>query len=128
MKPLFIDINYDPRIHYQPRGNQMTFLAPIAHIITDQEKYAEKHNTQMNAAEEIYNKYINVGQVFRPSGEGANIKIICKIIRINPKTNTISWRQINNDTDLTSAKGKWPIASMIYLIKAGSVSPVDKPN
>ncbi len=90
--------------------------APLAHFITDQNNYDKELAKLRKKAKIIYDKYINSGQKFIASGEHANTDIVCKITRINPKTQSISWKQCNLHTkEIKPASGKWPIQGIIQL-------------
>lgn len=119
MKPKFDNITFKNDLIWTPAGgNEIGFIAPLAIIVHNQEAVDEKFKKDHDKAKETYDKYINPGQQFKAKG---NSHIICKITRINPKTQTVSWKQINAPSHYLPASGKWAIIGMIALIHSKEI-------
>jgi hypothetical protein len=122
-KPNFEDILFDSDFIGWGVGNRI--LAPnlIGRYkfrgLTPEE--SEEELKKYNAAKDIYDKFINIGQKFKPAGDGANTDVECKITFIHSEKQTVTWRQTNNTSTYKSASGRWPINAMLGLVRLGSI-------
>lgn len=127
-KPEFREINYDPNTICWGMGNHVVGPRLIARIqLREAEAEQEfKLKEDYERAEEIYDRYINVGQKFKPSGENANNGIVVKVTYIHAEKQLVTWKQVEFSEEfihqgLKPAKGKWTINSMIHLYNSGRI-------
>lgn len=121
MKPPFRNIDFTNKIIFNPRGNKLAYLAPMAIIVNDKKACEEKYQEDYDRAKEIYDQHINPGQKFKAKD---NDDIICKILHVNPKSQTVSWKQINfnqNKIWNKGAAGKWPILGFIQMVQTNQI-------
>ena len=90
----------------------------------------EKEKKEYCEAKEIYDKFLNVGQKFKPYGDKANKGVECKITYFHPTKQLITWKQYNLSNDFIEkgykpASGKWLINSMITLVKNKQIEFID---
>lgn len=126
MKPPFDNLNYTNNIFFSLiGGNKIGYIAPLATIITDEVAHEKQFKKDFLASKKIYDKLINRGAKFKASGKQSSPYVKAKITFINPKSETVSWKQYNldefKDTSLKPAKGKWLILGMISMIKQKTI-------
>lgn len=124
-KPDFKDIYFDSNQVCWGLGNKVVGPQVLARIqLREPTSEEEKEEMEEYAeAKEIYDKYINKGQRFKPAGPRYNDKVQCVITYIHPEKHLVTWKQDNlTDKDasrgMKPAKGKWRINSVIRLFKA----------
>lgn len=130
MKPPFKDMYIDTAAIFSVSGNKIRVLQPIVVLVTDEEQHNAEALKKRSQYQEVYDKYIKPGQLFKPAGKGAVAEVVAQITRLNPKTKTLSWRQTNFEelktvykysVTATPAKGKWLIIAMIQLHLRGQI-------
>ena len=131
MKPDFKDLKISLFSTAYGFGNKAICPVPVSIIILNEDQFDERQKETYYKKKEIYDKWVNKGQEFIPQGKSAN-KVVAKIIRVNPKTETVSWVQSNFEEGPNSlskkipAKGKWSINTIINLAMSGQIKFIDK--
>lgn len=123
-KPDFNKIYFDSSVVVWGRGNDIVGLQKIATIQFGQltPEMEEEEKKEYFKAKEIYEKYFNVGQKFKPIGENANKNVECKITFIHAEKELVTWKQTNLSTHFIEnsykpACGKFSINAMLQLVK-----------
>ncbi len=124
----FQDVYYDPHTIRWGKGNDAIGLEVLATIKIREKTKKEllEEKKKFEAAEKIYEEFIQVGQKFRASGEKAIRGIECKITYIHYAKQAVSWKQYNMTEEQRSrgckpAAGKFSINSMMALLKCGEI-------
>ncbi len=132
-KPKFEDVYYDPDSIRWGMGNYVVGPNLIATIKLRElnKKEEKKLKSELRSAKDVYEKYINKGQCFRPIGEKANEKIEAKITFINPTKQSVTWKQYNMTNEETSrgckpAAGKWSINAMLVMQKNKEIEFIEQ--
>ncbi|MBX4188408.1 MAG: hypothetical protein KW793_04745 [Candidatus Doudnabacteria bacterium] len=127
-KPKFEEINYDPGMICWGKGNNVIAPNLIARIqLREPTKKEDKEELRRyNEGKDIYEKFINKGQLFRASGKRASSGIVCKITYINEEKQSVSWKQCNMSDDeilgvRKPAAGKFSINAFIQLFKGKEI-------
>ncbi|MDD4972014.1 MAG: hypothetical protein PHT07_21515 [Paludibacter sp.] len=125
----FKDVFYDSGTVCWGCGNDAIGPRLVARIkmrdLTPEEEAREREDWLK--AKDIYEKYINRGQLFRPAGKTGNKDIVCKITFINPPNQKVSWKQAITEENLKKmnyskpAKGSFSINVMIRLYLNGEI-------
>jgi len=128
-KPNFTDVPIDTKLVCWAVGNKLVGMRVLATIklreLTEEEE--KKQKEEYEEFRKIYDENINVGSIFRAKSKSA-IKDDLKITGINPKTMTVTWKQImgekykdktisGTDIKYKPAKGKWTICGMIQMVR-----------
>lgn len=131
-KPDFDKIYFDADDIVWGQGNHIVGLPILASIKFGEpsKEMQEKEKKEYFEAKEIYDKYINLGQKFKPSGDNANKNVECKITFFHSEKQLITWKQYNLSNDFKEkgfkpASGKWLINSMITLVKNKQIEFID---
>jgi len=129
MKKKFEQVSYNPNAPKWGLGNKVVGLQLLATI-----KLREKNKKELAAekqdwqeAKSIYEKYINVGQRFKPIGERANKDVEAKITFIHNEKELVTWKQCNLTPSQIKmgckpAAGKFSISSMIQMYKTKQIT------
>ena len=127
IKPNFDQIHYNPQTVTWGKGNAVMTAEPLAVIRLQPQSKAEQKREQEDylLAQEIYEKYINQGQLFIPCGKDANKNIRAKITHISFAKQTVNWVTILSDEQIEQgyqpSKGKYFINTFIQLFKSGQI-------
>lgn len=127
-KPKFENLYFNDSEVVWGRGNDIVGLQIIASLklrdSTPEELEQEKRNYE--EAKEIYERFFNKGQRFKPCGNNANKSVECVITFINENKQTVTWKQDNlpdklREISVKPAAGKFFINSMLRLVKTGEI-------
>lgn len=124
----FEEILYDAHAVCWGRGNNAVGpqLLGIFQIREPNKKENARIKKDWEDAKQIYDKYINKGQRFKPWGLKANNTVTCKITAVNCAKQSVSWKQDNLTPDEAAkgykpAAGKFSINAIIQLYRNNEI-------
>ena len=125
VKPDFSYIFYDKATVVWGHGNNIGGLPIIERIRLRENNEFEDEEERKDWlwTKNIYDKYINIGQLFNVKAD-IQKETICKITYVNFDKQTINWKMINMQNIAEGMKppaGKWSINGFLAMFKSGEI-------